>query len=205
MPRRHPDDELSGSPGFGHAQMTNLGRQIRKLRERRGWALKDLSQASNVSVTALQRLEKGDTNPGLLTLVGVLDAFGVSLDHVIRLAREGSGSVQIVRARDGSQRARFVEQTVGEIANGQLRARLLALPPQTDMVAPDRREGGAHFGFVIEGKVRIVLDDDGTQELSAGDAIHAIEPSLRLLSNRTSRPARLLWIDDARLAPPRPH
>lgn len=205
MPRRRRGDEFDERPVFGRAQMANLGRQIRALREQRGWALKNLSRASKVSVTALQRLEKGDTNPGLLTLVAVLDALGVSLDHVIGLAREGAGSVQILRAHGDSQRSRFVEQRVGEIANGHLRARLLALPPQTDMVAPDRREHGARFAFVIEGKVRIVLDDDGTHELSTGDAIHAIEPSLRLLSNRTGRPARLLWIDDIRVSPPRPH
>lgn len=201
MPRRHRSDELDDRPAFGRAQMANLGRQIRALRQQRGLALSDLSRASKVSITALRKLEKGDTNPGLLTLVGVLDVLGASLDHVIRLARESAGSVRVARVREGSERARFVEQKVGEIANGHLRTRLLALPPQTDMVAPDRRERGAHFAFVIEGKVRIVLDDDGIHELSAGDAIYAIEPSLRLLSNRTRRLARLLWIDDARLSP----
>lgn len=205
MARRRRSDEHGDRPVFGRAEMANLGRRLRTLRERRSWALKDLSQASKVSVTALQRLEKGDTNPGLLTLVRVLDVLGVSLDHFVGLAREGTDSVQVIRARAGGSHVRFVEQTVGEIADSHLRARLLALPPQTDMVAPDRRERGAHFAFVIEGKVRIVLDDDGTRELAAGDAIHAMETSLRLLSNRTSRPARLLWIDDVRLSPPRPH
>jgi transcriptional regulator with XRE-family HTH domain len=189
--------ERSNQSTFGRAQMANLGRQIRALRERRGWALKELSELSEISVTALQRLEKGDTNPGLLTVVRVLDAFGVSLDRFIGMAKDGGGAVQVVRARGGdSRRASLVEQTVGDIADAHLRARLLSLPPQTDMLAYNRRHSGTHFAFVIEGKVRMVFDDEGSHELSAGDAIHAMEPSLRLLSNRTNKLARLLWIDD---------
>lgn len=197
-----PEDRAARDGGypssFGDAQLANLGRCLRALREQRGWALKDLSEVSELSVTTLHRLESGNTNPGLLTLVRVLDALGVSLDNFVKSALEGTAVVQVVRARRGSQRAQFVEQTVAEIADGHLRASMMTLPPQTDMVAPDRRGHTAHFAFVIEGKLILVLDNDQTLELTAGDAVHILEPSIRLLSNRAGRSARLLWVDDVR-------
>lgn len=55
---------------------SELGRQVRLSRTRRGWTLKDLSEASGVSVSQLSSIERGAHLPSvesLLSIAGALD------------------------------------------------------------------------------------------------------------------------------------
>ncbi len=51
-----------------------LGRQIRLARTRRGWTLKDLSEASGVSVSQLSSVERGTHLPSLESLAAIAGA-----------------------------------------------------------------------------------------------------------------------------------
>lgn len=51
-----------------------LGRQIRLARTEKGWTLKDLSEASGVSVSQLSSIERGSHLPSLESLMAVADA-----------------------------------------------------------------------------------------------------------------------------------
>lgn len=61
---QRPEDRLRGE----------LGRQIRLARTERGWTLKDLSEASRVSVSQLSSIERGTHLPSLESLVAVASA-----------------------------------------------------------------------------------------------------------------------------------
>lgn len=51
-----------------------LGRQIRLARSGRGWTLKDLSEASDISVSQLSSIERGAHLPSLESLVAIANA-----------------------------------------------------------------------------------------------------------------------------------
>jgi DNA-binding NtrC family response regulator len=51
-----------------------LGRQIRLARTQRGWTLKDLSEASQISVSQLSSIERGSHLPSLESLISVAGA-----------------------------------------------------------------------------------------------------------------------------------
>lgn len=63
---RRPQDRLRAE----------LGRQIRLARTQKGWTLKDLSEASGVSVSQLSSIERGDHLPSLESLLAVAAALG---------------------------------------------------------------------------------------------------------------------------------
>ncbi|MDX9910271.1 MAG: response regulator [Phycisphaerales bacterium] len=52
-----------------------LGRQIRMARTDRGWTLKELSEASGVSISQLSAIERGAHLPSLESLVSIAEAF----------------------------------------------------------------------------------------------------------------------------------
>ncbi|QOI99479.1 MAG: response regulator [Phycisphaeraceae bacterium] len=54
----------------------SLGRQIRVSRTEKGWTLRDLSEASGVSVSQLSSIERGAHLPSLESLVGIAQALG---------------------------------------------------------------------------------------------------------------------------------
>lgn len=51
-----------------------LGRQIRIARTQRGWTLKELSEASGISVSQLSSIERGSHLPSIESLVGIAGA-----------------------------------------------------------------------------------------------------------------------------------
>lgn len=55
---------------------SELGRQIRRARAERGWTLKDLSEASGVSVSQLSSIERGTHLPSLDSLMQISEALG---------------------------------------------------------------------------------------------------------------------------------
>ena len=52
----------------------SLGRQIRLARTERGWTLKEMSEASGVSVSQLSSIERGAHLPSLESLLSVATA-----------------------------------------------------------------------------------------------------------------------------------
>jgi transcriptional regulator with XRE-family HTH domain len=183
---------------FARAQLRDLGRQIRMLRERRGLSLSQLARQSGVSVTGIRNIEFGRANPGLLTVVLILDVLGVSIDELVGMARRAGKSVHVSRAPGASQRNGSVQRQLSEIYEPQLRGRMVTLPAGTDLLGGRKGESGASFAFVLEGKVRVVLGDGAAHELGAGDAIHIADQPPRVVANAGTRVARLLWVRDSR-------
>lgn len=63
-----------------------LGRQIRVARTERGWTLKDLSEASGVSVSQLSSIERGAHLPSLESMLAVARAMDLSPSVWLRAA-----------------------------------------------------------------------------------------------------------------------
>ena len=63
---RRPQDRLR----------SGLGRQIRLARAERGWTLRDLSEAAEVSISQLSSIERGAHLPSLESLLAVSQALG---------------------------------------------------------------------------------------------------------------------------------
>ncbi len=63
-----------------------LGRQIRLARTEKTWTLKDLSEASSVSVSQLSSIERGTHLPSLESLLAIADALGAKPSEWMRSA-----------------------------------------------------------------------------------------------------------------------
>jgi len=61
----------------------DLGKQIVKLREQRGWSQSDLARACNKDRQAIEKLENGKVNPTLFTLLEVANALNISLSKLV--------------------------------------------------------------------------------------------------------------------------
>lgn len=54
-----------------------LGPVLKEMRVRKHMSLSQMARAAGVSKSAIVRIEKGDRNPGLLTLTGIAGALGI--------------------------------------------------------------------------------------------------------------------------------
>jgi transcriptional regulator with XRE-family HTH domain len=60
-----------------------LAKNLKRLREQRGWTQEQASEACGLGVRALQALELGERNVTLVTLAQVADGFGVSVASLL--------------------------------------------------------------------------------------------------------------------------
>lgn len=90
---------------------TNLGNNIRKLREQRGLTQQQLSKASGVPRPTWANLETGSANPTLSVLVRVAQALGVSIEELIAPPRS---SARLYRAGELPKKQRG-DASVGRI------------------------------------------------------------------------------------------
>jgi transcriptional regulator with XRE-family HTH domain len=184
---------------FGREQLGNLGRQIRALREGRRWSLKRLARESGISITAIRKIELGEANPGLLTILAIVDALGEPIDRVIGLARAQSLNICVTRAGDHrtADRVPSSRALTSGLSEASMFGRVVTLPPRTSIAAADRGADGAQFGFVLDGSVRLTLSDGTVKDLSAGDSFHTVEPSPTIIANAGASAAQLLQVKDA--------
>ena len=64
-----------------------LAANIARLRQSRGWTQEDAAGAAGISSKHLQKLEYGQLNPNLRTLVSVASAFGLPVGRLLAPTR----------------------------------------------------------------------------------------------------------------------
>ena len=69
-------------------------RKVRQLRERTGVSLRELARRSGVGAATLSRIESGEANPRMSTLLQLADALGVFVGQLFEkpLGRKGGKS-----------------------------------------------------------------------------------------------------------------
>jgi transcriptional regulator with XRE-family HTH domain len=65
------------------AVAATIARQVRALRQARGWSLEELAQRSGVSKGMVVQIEGDRTNPSIGTLCRIAEAFGVDMGRLI--------------------------------------------------------------------------------------------------------------------------
>lgn len=89
MPPGEPFDETTQA----------LSANVTRLRERLGWTQARAAEAMGLDVKHLQKLEYGDLNPSLRTLVRVASALGVSVGRLLSKSSARRASRPVGRPR----------------------------------------------------------------------------------------------------------
>ncbi|WP_341252570.1 helix-turn-helix domain-containing protein [Euzebya pacifica] len=148
-----------------------VGRNVRRLRERRGLSLADLGTRAGVSKTTVHDLEGGTANPRLETLYAIATALSVGLADLLTPPEEDVPS-WVVRADEGPM-------VHGEAVDARLVGRIEVeghIEVYDFAAAHGLQRSRGHAGHVREcllvhdGTVRIGPDSTAV-DLAVGDAI----------------------------------
>jgi transcriptional regulator with XRE-family HTH domain len=152
----------------------HIGKTLRRLRQERNWSLEELARATGVSKPMLGQIERGESNPTVMTLWKIATGLQVPFSaflHGMELPRAtlvrrseqavitddgGRYNVQSVLALQQPHAADLYEATL--LPGGHHRA---------DAHGLDVREGV----WVTRGHLTVVLDE-AEYRLSEGDALH---------------------------------
>jgi len=166
---------------------------MRKLRHRRSTTLQQLSAASGVSVGYLSQVERGNATPTLGTLSQIAQALDVETGYFVRTPHAVDSLT-----RDG-MRPKFAvagssieyEQIGAQRAGHELTSYIINVPPgyASEVV----HHVGEEIIYILEGEISQMV---GEREylMGVGDSLHYLGTTPHCWSNKTDKPARILWV-----------
>mgnify|MGYP005635619345 CR=1 FL=1 len=155
--------------------------------------LQQLSAASGVSVGYLSQVERGNATPTLGTLTQIAQALEVDSGYFIRAPRAVDSLT-----RDGA-RPKFgvagssieYEQIGAERAGHEMTSYIINVPPgyASEVV----HHVGEEIIYILEGEISQMV---GEREylMGVGDSLHYLGTTPHCWSNKTDKPARILWV-----------
>ncbi len=155
------------------AEMARLGARLRDLRTARGWTQEELARRAHLSKSYLSRIEDGDRQPSLASLLSLAQAFETPLASLF--AGQAANETNCVMLRAGSLPA--------SVGNG-LRCTPLSAAGHAAGMQPIRvtvpagredgelyRHDGEEWLFVLSGTLRLALAEE-SYTLYPGDTAH---------------------------------
>lgn len=180
---------------FGRSELRAVGRRLRLHRVARGWSLKRLSEVSGISVAAIRKVELGESNPGLLTVLALLEALDKPVDRLIGEIVERERSIHPMRAADRERASADGAATVplsAGLGKAAMAARHVRLEAGESLAMTDRPT----FGYVLDGTVRVAPADGPAESCDAGDAFHLLSQAHGAVRGGSAG-ARLVLVDRA--------
>ena len=177
-------------------ELTKLGSRLKTLRAERSWTLEDLANRTDLSPPYLCRLETGERQPSLATLISLAQAFELPLAALfgpasrsnVTVTRAGAG-----RPRKTGNNLEYIALTGGPVSH--MNAVLLTLPvlrDNSDMNHHDSEE----LVFVLEGRVLLRVRDESFT-LEPGDSAHYDARSPHRCDALDEREATILLVASA--------
>ena len=149
----------------------HISRILKKIRKEKGLTLDELADMTGVSKSMIGEIERGGTNPTILTLWKIADGLKVPLTYLIG---EAELDFRLVRAAEAKTVSRTDEYGIYSIFpyHGVYKNEILRLEiaPHSRLANSGHLNGIDEFVFVIKGKVRLGLNGEEII-LEAGDSI----------------------------------
>lgn len=163
----------AGADKLTQTEMFQLGARLRDLRTGRGWTQDELARRAGLSKSYLSRIEDGERQPSLASLLSLAQAYGISVASLFAAPAEEGRHCAILRAGSLPQ-----QQGNGLTYTPLSRPERAAHMQPIRVTVSARREGGEmyqHDGeewlYVLSGTLRLALADEA-HVLHPGDSAH---------------------------------
>jgi transcriptional regulator with XRE-family HTH domain len=191
-------DENETAPVPGGAEQTleesQLSQRLRALRHEKGMPLREMAEASGVSVSFLSQVERGTASPSIGTLIRMARALGETVSSLF----EPRSQARLVRADERPTLVHPERQWSEELLSPRDFSRLQFI---RSTVAPGGSTGQEPLSYdvaetcvlVESGTLRVWLEGEDELELHAGDCLAFDPHEPHRLMNPGTDPAVLIF------------
>jgi transcriptional regulator with XRE-family HTH domain len=172
-----------------------FGKRIRKLRLSLGLTQEDVAARADLARSFISQIETDKTSPTLENLERLLKAVGSDLTSffsekkIPKIVYKKEERVPVYDEPAGISS----QMLMNEVENKNIDAIMVSLDPLSE-TEPEDFHGGDEFGFLIEGKITLFLDEKKF-EIKQGDCFYYQADKQHKIKNRSKKyEAKLLWI-----------
>ena len=171
-----------------------IGQRIRDERKRRNLTLQELSDRVNLSIPYLSQIENGKVNININTLEEIGHALDVPL--LFFVVDENPADVSAVRfeERRWFQLGKQASESILMKSRGNLEICVIRLNPGSERV-DEEGHSGEEFTYVLQGNVRMELNDGYSYEINSGDLLYYKSNISHSWSNIGDTTAELLVVN----------
>lgn len=174
--------------------MENIHKKIKNLRQEKEMTLKDLSDATDLSVSFLSQIERGSSSLAITSLKKIADAFHINIsyffteieNHNYVLHKEEQKPFKI----EGSDVTHV--RLAGQFSERKMEPMMVTLPPNKSFVEKYSHPG-EEFYYILKGLV-IFKVEEKEYILNEGDSIHFPSEKVHQWKNPTREDAVLVSV-----------
>jgi transcriptional regulator with XRE-family HTH domain len=176
-----------------------VGRQVRDLRKARRKSLKQLAEASGLSIGLLSQIERGTSSPSLRSLQAISAALDVSPIWFFNDGRVPPEEERDVVVRRGAGRKlelphkKLTKELATPDLSGTLQMLIVNLEPQGTTGGETYWHDGEECGYVLEGELELWVGERHFH-LGQGDSFRFASELPHRSLNPGTVTTRILWI-----------
>ena len=170
-----------------------IGSKIKELRMRNGLTQEELADRSELSKGFISQLENDLTSPSISTLEDILQCLGTTLSDFFSKEEE---TVQLVFGeddyfeKDDEELGSRIEWIIPNAQKNMMEPIRLTLQPG-GTTYPDNPHEGEEFGYVLKGRITIVLGNDRYQA-KTGESFYYTPEKKHYITSKKG--AEILWV-----------
>ena len=172
-----------------------VGARMRSTREELGLSLRDIADATGLSVSMVSMVERGKASPSVGTMVAIGDSLGLSMAELFSTGP--AAARRVIRRDDQATKATVEGMTRRVVVSDST----LGLEVSEHEYMPLGRSGsvpvhhsGYEVGLVIVGSLCVEIEDEKHQ-LRAGDAVRFPSSLPHRFENLSRNRTRAVWIN----------
>lgn len=180
-----------------------FGHKLRRVRERKGYTLRDVATKAEVSESLISQIERNKVSPSIDTLLRIADILDIDHEYLFSEYRQ-KRQVSIVR-RDQRDSIRLDKVAFHQLSvndenskDSAIEAFLLDVDPGGEKGDREYGHAGMEFGIILEGRAELIYGSE-TYILKEGDSIYFPSDMPHLFKNPGEKTLRAIWV----VTPPR--
>ncbi|MCI1903217.1 helix-turn-helix domain-containing protein [Enterococcus hirae] len=150
--------------------LENLGPRIKKMRQARGYTLKDMVEYTGLSLGYLSNLERNTTSPTLAALSSICDFFNIDLTEILTEPAPQKILIKKEERRRNEYPDQLLTAEIIEYPDQEIVLEILTQQAGDHAAAPFWRHNFSEICTVISGEVVVLLEDE-EYHLYAGDSL----------------------------------
>lgn len=171
-----------------------LGDKIKRLRQRKGMTLQELSDNTGLSIAFLSQVENGKTNLSVANLRKIADVLGVNTLYFFDDSTAPRKLVKSGERKSLSSDFKGVRMELLAEGNTAMEPHIFYIEPGAGSEEAYSHQG-EEFIFVLEGKLEIWLDEIEHYVLEPGDTLYFKSTHMHRWRNPTGNMTMVLWVN----------
>ncbi len=170
----------------------DLGAKIRQMRNQKGLTQEELADRCELTKGYISQLENNLNSPSIATLTDILNALGSNLSEFFREDAEEKVVFSKEEFIEKDSEGMFLRWLIPNAQKNMMEPMLVELSEST--ASPiDVPHEGEEFGYVLEGKISVVLGSKH-YPCKKGEAFYYAASKPHYILNKSKNKAKFLWI-----------